>query len=385
MAHGVRLLGSTSRAPARAALNRVTARCAAVMRGVIGVVSSVAGLLSIGPPVTPAWLLPVVGAVLAWTTVFSLTAWRHGLTVWLISGEILLVSGLCLAQGQVVAGAVLAGGSSWVAGLVTMTIVAISLAWPPPAAVLGGLVVTVAHLVGAQSAGAADDGLTGAVINVVQVVATAALGGLLRNASAKADILLAQLRDFERRATVEQERRTDERAQNSRMHGSFLATLMVVGAGGIPASTPMLRTTATAHLAELERIAQSTEPEAELVALDERVRAVIDRAQLTVARRLAPVTVPWRVAEAFAEAVAEALANVHRHAGTDSAEVRLSDAEGGVWVEVVDRGVGFDHAAVPDHRYGLRVSIVDRLAAVGGTATVASGADGTRIALRWSP
>ncbi|WP_204044061.1 sensor histidine kinase [Acrocarpospora phusangensis] len=355
------------------------------MRGVTGLVAGVAGLLSIAPPVAADWLVPAVAANFAWTAFFALVAWRWGLAVWLVSGEILVTTVLCLLQDRLIPAELLAGGASWVAGLVTMTIVAVSLAWPPFAAVLGGLVVAVAHLVGAQAAGVADGGYTGAGINLVQIGATAVLATLLRGAARAADALLSQLRDFEERATVERERRTDERAQNSRMHGSFLATLMVIGAGGIRATSPMLRETASANLAELERIAQTTEPHTAFVALNERIRLVAARADVKVKEHLSPCAVPWFVADAFAEAVAEALANVHRHARTDTAEVRLTTGDTDVRVEVVDHGTGFDHALVPDHRYGIRVSIVDRLESVGGSATVTSDGQGTRVDLRWSP
>ncbi|GAA0977036.1 hypothetical protein GCM10009555_037590 [Acrocarpospora macrocephala] len=385
MAQGVGLLGSAGRAPAWVALNRVTARCASGMRGITGFVAGIAGLLSIAPPVATEWLLPAVAITFVWTGLFAWIAWRWGLAVWLVTGEILLTTVLCLLQDRLVAAELLAGGASWIAGVVTMTIVVVSLAWPPLAAVLGGLVVAVAHLVGAQAAGVADGGYTAAGINIVQIGATAVLATLLRSAARAADKQLSQLRDFEQRATIEQERRTDERLQNSRMHGSFLATLMVIGAGGIRATSPMLRETAAAQLLELERIAQTTEPRTAFVALDQRVHEVAARAGLKVKEHLSPCAVPWFVADAFTEAVAEALANVLRHARTESAEVSLTTDDGQVRIEIVDHGTGFDRASVPDHRYGIRISIIERLEAVGGTADVTSDSQGTRVDLRWSP
>ncbi|GAA0390939.1 hypothetical protein Acor_19160 [Acrocarpospora corrugata] len=355
------------------------------MRGVTGLVAGIAGLLSMAPPVTPEWLLPAVAVTFVWTGLFAWIAWRWGLAIWLVSGELLLTTVLCLLQDRLVPSELLSGGASWIAGVVTMTIVVVSLAWTPLAAVLGGLVVAVAHLVGAQAAGVSDGGYTAAGINIIQIGATAVLATLLREAVRASDVLLSQLRDFEERATVEQERRTDERVQNSRMHGSFLATLMIVGAGGIRVTSPMLRETAATQLSELERIAQTTEPRAAFVALDQRVRTVTARAGLKVKEHLSPCAVPWFVADAFAEALAEALANVHRHAGTDTAEVRLTTDDAQVQIEVVDHGTGFDRSSVPDHRYGIRISIIERLEAVGGTATVASDRQGTRVDLRWSP
>lgn len=48
-----------------------------------------------------------------------------------------------------------------------------------------------------------------------------------------------------------------------------------------------------------------------------------------------------------------------------------------------DRGAGFDLAAVPDGRLGVRESIIGRMQRAGGAATVRSSDAGTEIVLRW--
>jgi signal transduction histidine kinase len=107
-------------------------------------------------------------------------------------------------------------------------------------------------------------------------------------------------------------------------------------------------------------------------------------AGLAVAHVLAPCLTPVAVGEAFGGAAGEALRNVARHAGVDRAQLRLSTQDGRVTVEVVDQGRGFDPQSAPLHRYGVRESIVGRLAAVGGAATVASSPGaGTRWRLEW--
>jgi signal transduction histidine kinase len=96
------------------------------------------------------------------------------------------------------------------------------------------------------------------------------------------------------------------------------------------------------------------------------------------------LAVPGVVAAAFAGAVAEALRNVARHTAIGPVAVRAEHADGAVRVEVTDAGPGFDPAAVPPYRRGLRDSIVARMSMVGGAAAVSSrpGA-GTRVELRW--
>jgi signal transduction histidine kinase len=55
-----------------------------------------------------------------------------------------------------------------------------------------------------------------------------------------------------------------------------------------------------------------------------------------------------------------------------------------VEIAVADDGVGFDPDAVGAHRFGLALSVLDRMAAVGGCATVESAPGrGTVVRLRW--
>ena len=85
---------------------------------------------------------------------------------------------------------------------------------------------------------------------------------------------------------------------------------------------------------------------------------------------------------ALLAAAREAMVNAARHGGGEVsvyAEVTDDDAE----AFIRDRGPGFDLAAVPDDRHGLRESVVGRMERNGGSATVRStpGA-GTEVGLR---
>jgi signal transduction histidine kinase len=58
----------------------------------------------------------------------------------------------------------------------------------------------------------------------------------------------------------------------------------------------------------------------------------------------------------------------------------------GVTVTVEDDGVGFDPEAVEPGRLGVRVSIIERMVAVGGRASVESApGSGTTVRLSWEP
>ena len=61
-----------------------------------------------------------------------------------------------------------------------------------------------------------------------------------------------------------------------------------------------------------------------------------------------------------------------------------SNLLGGCVIEIADSGVGFDPAAVPSERLGLRISIRERVAKAGGVVQVNSGPGrGTSILIEW--
>jgi signal transduction histidine kinase len=81
-------------------------------------------------------------------------------------------------------------------------------------------------------------------------------------------------------------------------------------------------------------------------------------------------------------AAGEALTNAAKHAGTGKVDVYAEVAGGAVDVFVRDRGRGFDPAAVPADRYGVRNSIIDRMQRHGGSAEVRSTpGEGTEVRL----
>ncbi|MDF5755999.1 hypothetical protein [Spongiactinospora sp. TRM90649] len=373
-----------SREPARAALDRVVAMCAAAMRGAEAVLALVAGLLGALPPVSMAWLGPMMALNLLWSGFFVRAVLRHGLRSWLVAGELAVTGLFCLTQGGLLVAGVAQAGASWVAVLVTMSIIITALAWPPRYAVAGGLVVALAHLAGALLAGFGGGFIT-LGINCVQIFATVALMTLLRRSAVLADIVLTRSREAEKAAAVLRARRADERGQYSRVHDTVLNTLTMVGAGGVERNSATLRKQAAADLEELERIARDAVTPAGPVDLDVRLAAVAARDDLRVGSELSGGTVPARVAEAFAGACAEALTNVARHSGVGAARLRSTRDGTRTLVEVADEGRGFDLAALPADRYGVRRSIIERMEAAGGAARVESGAHGTRVLLWWSP
>ena len=82
-------------------------------------------------------------------------------------------------------------------------------------------------------------------------------------------------------------------------------------------------------------------------------------------------------------AAREAMTNAAKFAGVEEIDVYAEVGEDEVAVFVRDRGVGFDPAAIPDGRQGVRESIKGRLERAGGTAVVTSTpGEGTEVELR---
>ncbi|OOP59419.1 hypothetical protein BMF89_20500 [Arthrobacter sp. SRS-W-1-2016] len=96
------------------------------------------------------------------------------------------------------------------------------------------------------------------------------------------------------------------------------------------------------------------------------------------------VMVPGIVASALLEATYTALDNASRHSGADSVAITVSlpEARDRLSIEVSDNGRGFDPGAVSQRRLGIRLSIIQRMSDVGGSASVTSAPGrGTRIIL----
>ena len=85
---------------------------------------------------------------------------------------------------------------------------------------------------------------------------------------------------------------------------------------------------------------------------------------------------------ALGAATREALVNAAKHSGAAAADLYTEVTPERVSVFVRDRGAGFDPAAVPPDRRGLRDSVTGRLSRLGGTADVRSApGEGTEVEL----
>ncbi|WP_438353574.1 sensor histidine kinase [Microbacterium sp. CJ88] len=233
-----------------------------------------------------------------------------------------------------------------------------------------------------------------------------ALGWVFRSVAANVDATRAQAVDSYAAAAAAAAAEQERFAVAAFMHDSVLAAL--ISAERATSSRERMLAVAMAREA-LTRLANAEQDAGEGSDAPQPVGAVADDIErearelgvaITVRRAFpddAPA-IPGRVARALALASTQAVANSIQHAGgmglavsVTASTVGGADAvpgEGGageasVRITVSDTGPGFDLQTVPEDRLGIRGSIVARLAAIGGTAVIDTGARGTAVTLEW--
>ncbi|WP_440899996.1 sensor histidine kinase [Actinosynnema sp.] len=265
--------------------------------------------------------------------------------------------------------------SQWALNVLTTTAITLQWEWSPKVTVPATAALLAVYLVGGEGGGAA-------VLRVVVECVLARLAfELLRRSTGRVDRLRAERAALERAEALAVQRRRQEREYLALLHDTASATFLVVAVhGGDPDEVAGY---ARRDLAVLT--APGGGEAGGVVDVGSSLRALVERGPVRFDTRFEDALVPTGVALALVRAVREAVVNVERHAGVESAELVVrARGSGGVLVEVRDHGRGFDPGAVPGHRRGIRGSLVERMAAVGGRAEVRSrpGA-GTLVRLTW--
>jgi signal transduction histidine kinase len=185
--------------------------------------------------------------------------------------------------------------------------------------------------------------------------------------------------DDERAARVRESERADIAAH---LHDSVLQTLALI----------QRRSTDSAEVMRLARAqerdlrgwlygASAVDPST----LAARVAAIAAEAEDVHGAVVEVVTVGDRPVDdrtrSLLAALREAVFNAARHAGAP-VQVYVESGPSGIEAFVRDRGVGFDLAAVPEDRLGVRESVIGRMERHGGKARVNSvPGDGTEVRL----
>jgi signal transduction histidine kinase len=369
--------------PAERELSRVALRYAVVIRTLVVVVSALVSLVT-ATPREPVLGAAVILAFVAWSLFYAYglvkRRWR-----WVEPVDLVVVVGVCLAQVWTAVPEMRVDRVSWVLAAVSIIVVAYQF----HSSVVAGVVVTVvevaAYLTGAVLADVQD--WTFAVPIGSWVLVEAALGRglylLVRHGSRRADREFARGELLRREAAIADARRADEREYLAALHDTASATLLMVSAGVAQRPERWLSQQA---LRDLEVISGQTDAATGDVDLVAMLREVVEHVPLRIEWQVPrEVTVPATVAVALCRGAREALTNVVRHAGVDTATVAVTNGTS-VAVSVTDNGKGFDPSRTADHGYGLTASITDRMARMGGQAHIRSApGEGTEIRLEWTP
>jgi signal transduction histidine kinase len=174
------------------------------------------------------------------------------------------------------------------------------------------------------------------------------------------------------------------------VHDSVLTTLLYAARADTPEAQHQALTMASnaiGHLRDAALAMPNDDSTVRISTIARRTREEIEQLNgqfdVTTAR-LGTQSIPAAAAEAIQSATMQAAVNSLNHAGEGAHRSMHFSADGGVRVVVRDDGRGFDMQSVPAERLGVRVSIIERMANVGGRAEVVSepGA-GTVVTIRW--
>jgi signal transduction histidine kinase len=331
------------------------------------------------------WLGVPLAALCLWAAFFTWQVRRSGLAPAVVLADAAVISALALAQRHLVPAVLITDDTTWMLPLACTSIYIMQIALRPRLSLPGAAIVVVAYGLGTGHLG-------GGWLLVVETIVAAGLVAVIRGGARQADTIVAASLVAERQVRAEEARRADEREQHRQLHDTVLSTLTMVAAGAFTGRSPALAAQAARDLRVLQGLegapagwAEGAGALAPLTDLAPQLeRAAASTGDLAVGLKLVPVTLPSPVADQLVACVGEALRNVERHAGTGQAEVTVTGGEGWAVVKVTDHGRGFDPAATPPSRRGIRESITGRMRAAGGQAAIASrpGA-GTTVTVSW--
>lgn len=362
------------------------AKMVAGLRVGVGMAAVTSGLLAGGAPLSWWVLAPALAVVACWTACYVSVAWTRGLRDWIIGTDLLLTALLCLSIGHLVPASALAGSTSWVSLTAAMAVVSAQLAGKPALWLAPCLVVAGTMLVGSRLAHSSDGGRYAGGLMITQSVLTAIVMVIVLRAERAAVKAFTDLEQAQAAATLAAVRRADERAQLRVVHNGPLTILTMALHAAAERPSAIVAQRAAQALDALREMTAAAGARTGQARLDDRLAAVTAWYQaLEVDADLQPCLVPSDIADAFAGAVAEALENVVRYAGTQHAAVLLREASDVVRVTVADQGRGFEPELVSGLGFGLREDLAGRMAAAGGSSAVRSrpGA-GTEVHLEWA-
>jgi signal transduction histidine kinase len=367
--------------PSDQALHRLAGWYAIALRLGGAVLFTAVAVLAAAKHISGWWLGAPLTALCLWSALFAWRIRRSGLTTTVVLADAAVISALALAQQHLVPAVLIEDNTTWMLPLACTSVYILQLALQPWLGLPAAAIVVIAYGLGVGR-------LAGGWLLAVETIVAAGLIAVIRGGARQADGIVADALETEQQIRAEEARRADEREQHRQLHDTVLSTLTMVAAGAFAGPSPALTVQAARDLRVLQGLEGAPAVSGGLVPLTD-LRPKLERAaassvDLAVQLDLVPVTLPSPVADQLVACVGEALRNVELHAGTGKAEVTVTGGAGWTVVKITDRGCGFDPAATPPSRRGIRESITGRMLAAGGRAAIASrpGA-GTTVTVSW--
>ena len=339
----------------------------------------------------------IMGAVLLIVLAINVTAWlgRGNNVMLMIHGLLGLLSVLLLPIMTVDTFALSGFDTPWVWWYVGVAALSMAARFGLRASFLSYLLILLVAwtamimlepIGGASFAGA----LQGSVYVALLSIGFAGLVTLIRNWAdtvdeAHAGYLLSALET----ARVDAIEREDQRV-SALLHDKVLHTFLFAAAANTPAERLASVSLAAEAVDSIEAIQTgavpigTTTPASLFLSIKKAALKLSPRIQVTMnSSGLDPI--PMEAARAITEAALQAIENSERHSKSTVLELKLNSPEAAVIsVQIVDNGRGFRPDRVPRARLGIRGSIVNRMAVVGGTAKITSILSvGTVVTLRW--
>lgn len=165
-------------------------------------------------------------------------------------------------------------------------------------------------------------------------------------------------------------------------HDTVLHCLQLIASTWARMSPAEIRETAAGALAGLSRApGQVLSPDA--TTLDEHLKRELDTEPCRITWHGSAEALPQIITEKITSATREAIRNVVKHCAVPEADVSLHTTFAVTEVTIEDSGPGFDAEVLSPGLTGIRESIVNRMAAIGGHAGVHSTPAGTTVTLSW--
>ncbi|MFU8945596.1 sensor histidine kinase [Mycetocola zhadangensis] len=198
---------------------------------------------------------------------------------------------------------------------------------------------------------------------------------------------------------IRQHAREVERIEvDALVHDTVLASLQAADRARRPEEAALAVSMASDAIKRLATMDDPMTDAAETASLEslvsglERYGAALDVPFNITLDAASDLEISYPVAQNLYLAATQAMANSAQHAGGADAARQVNrsvtvtiQGDEGVDIEISDDGVGFDRLSIEPNRLGLRVSIIERVVAVGGTVELDSApGQGTRISIRWT-